>query len=327
MKYTKPPLSFEQQADLLLSRGMAGDRETMVARLSATNYYRLSGYWHPFRQPNPADARALLDAFKPGTTFDEVWCRYAFDRRLRLLVMDAIERIEVAVRTQLTYHHAHDHGPFAYATDAASMPKLQPDEFTKFLERTREEIDRSKDTFADHFRTKYGDCHTCLPAWMLAEVMTFGTMLTFYRGSSKKVKQSVASVFDMPEAVLDSWLLTLNAVRNICAHHGRLWNRELGVKPFIPRINVYPDWHTPVKVQNNRMFGVLTICKWSLDRIAPQSGWSDRIQALLNSSPTIPIISMGFPNNWRGCPIWKPASVITPSAPPTPSSPGVTGDH
>lgn len=277
----------------------------MIARLSATNYYRLSGYWQPFRQPNPANARAPLDTFKPGTTFDEVWGRYVFDRRLRLLVMDAVERIEVAVRTQLTYHHAHDHGPFAYSTDAASLPKLNGAEFAAFVDRVTEEIDRSKDTFADHFRSKYGDTHRFLPAWMLAEVMTFGTMLTFYRGASKKVKQSVASEFCMPDAVLDSWLLTLNAVRNICAHHGRLWNRELGVKPFIPRINDYPDWHTPVKVQNNRMFGVLTICKWSLDRVAPQSCWPSRLRTLVEESPNIPLLSMGFPANWRECPIWR----------------------
>lgn len=309
MKYAKPPLSFEEQADQLLSRGMTGDRALMIARLRVTNYYRLSGYWHPFRQPAQTPGGSALDGFMPGTTFEEVWCRYAFDRRLRLLVMDAIERIEVAVRTQLTYHHAHDHGPFAYATDAASMPKMGTVDFNKFVDRAQEEIDRSKDTFAEHFRDKYGDCHGFLPAWMLAEVMTFGTMLTFFRGSSKKVKQNTANEFGMPETILDSWLLTLNAVRNICAHHGRLWNRELGVKPFIPRINVYPDWHTPVKVQNNRMFGVLTICKWSLDRIAPQSGWSERVCALLDASPAIPKISMGFPANWQECPIWKHSGV------------------
>lgn len=304
MKYVKAPLSFEQQADLLISRGMAGDRSLMISRLSATNYYRLSGYWHPFRQSHLTDAKSLLDAFRPETTFDEVWSRYVFDRRLRLLVMDAIERIEVAVRTQLTYQHAHDHGPFAYAVDAVSMPKLRPDELARFIAKVIEETDRSKDTFAEHFRAKYGDNHRYLPAWMFAEVMTFGTMLTFYRGASKKVKQGVASVFGLPEAVFDSWLLTLSAVRNICAHHGRLWNRELGVKPYIPRIDVYPQWHTPVKVPNSRVFAVLTICKWSLDRIAPQSGWNSRVQALLDGSPGIPRVSMGFPANWTESSIW-----------------------
>jgi abortive infection bacteriophage resistance protein len=305
VKYTKPPLTFEAQADLLISRGMGGDRDLMIARLTATNYYRLSGYWHPFREPNPTDTRSPLDTFKPGTTFEQVWSRYLFDRRLRLLVMDAVERIEVGIGTQLTYLHAHDHGPFAYATEPASMPKLDADQFAEFVGRVREEVDRSKDVFANHFRLKYGDCHDFLPAWMLAEVMTFGTMLNFYRGTSRKVKQGVATQFGLPEPVFDSWLLTLNAVRNICAHHGRLWNRELGVKPFIPRINEYPMWHTPVKVNNNRLFSVLTICKWSLDRIAPQSSWPSRVRSLIATSPDIPLASMGFPINWSESSIWK----------------------
>ena len=95
MQYAKPPLTFEQQADLLIQRGMSGDRDLLVARLSVVNYYRLSGYWHPFKGTG--------DQFQPGTSFDEVWNRYAFDRRLRLLAIDAIERVEVAVRARLAY--------------------------------------------------------------------------------------------------------------------------------------------------------------------------------------------------------------------------------
>lgn len=79
MKYTKPPLSFEQQADLLLARGIVGDRGTIISRLKEVNYYRLSAYWHPFRQTDSDD-------IIPGTTFESVWRRYAFDRQLRLLV-------------------------------------------------------------------------------------------------------------------------------------------------------------------------------------------------------------------------------------------------
>ena len=117
MKYTKSPLTLEQQADLLLSRGMLGDRALMIDRLAVVNYYRLSGYWHPFRKQGD-------DAFRPGTTFEAVWDRYVFDRHLRLLVMDAIERIEVAVRTQLAYSLAHRQGdPFAYATDPTGIER------------------------------------------------------------------------------------------------------------------------------------------------------------------------------------------------------------
>lgn len=301
MKYAKPALSFEQQADQLIGRGMAGDRAVIISRLASVNYYRLSGYWFPFRNAD--------DTFKDGTTFDGVWDRYVFDRRLRLHVMDAIERIEVAVRSQLAYHHAHEHGPFGYASDPASMPKLTTQLHADFVLRIEEEVRRSKEVFVKHFRDKYGKDHAHLPIWMAAETMTFGSVLSLFKGSSHRIKQAVSSLFGMPDRVFDSWLMALNTIRNICAHHGRLWNRELGVKPVIPLATGYPDWHTPVVVQNNRMFGVLTICRYCLSRIAPQSHWADRFRVLLAEFTRIPIRSMGFPIDWEKCPIWSAASI------------------
>lgn len=299
MKYDKSPLSFDQQVEQLIRRGMVGDRGLMKSRLAAVNYYRLSGYWHPFLNPD--------NNFKTGTSFETIWNRYVFDRRLRLLVMDAIERIEIAVRSQLACHHANNHDAFAYSDSPKSLPKMTSTEHGDFVTRVQEEVSRSKEQFVKHFQQKYGDQHSFLPVWMVTEVMSFGTTLTFFRGASHNVKQSVASTFGMPSVVFDSWLLTLNTVRNICAHHGRLWNRENGIKPFIPRLPEYPDWHTPVKVENNRIFAILTICRYCLNRIAPQSRWPQRLQDLLVEFPTIPLPIMGFPANWMRSPIWKEA--------------------
>lgn len=261
MKYAKPWLSLDDQADLLIKRGLDGERDLFKARLSSVNYYRLSGYLYPFRIAG--------DAYKQGTTFEEVWRRYVFDRRLRLMVMDAIERIEVAVRSQLAYHHANHHGPFGYADDPSSLPKLRPEKYQEFLTRVSDETDRSHELFVNHFRDKYGDVHPFLPVWMMTEVMSFGTVLTFFKGSSHQVKRGVASFFGMPDTVFESWLLALTTVRNICAHHARLWNRVLGVKPMTPRPAGFPDWHRPIHIQNERVFAILTICRYCLTRVAP----------------------------------------------------------
>ncbi len=296
MNYDKPPLNFEQQANLLIERGMTGDVEVIAQRLASVNYYRLSGYWYPFRNPD--------DSFKAGTSFETVWNRYAFDRRFRLLVMDAIERVEIAVRCQLSYHLAHDFGAFGYATNPLALPKLRPEERAQFLDRVRDEVNRSRETFVAHFKTKYGDVHSDLPIWMATELMSFGSIITLFRGSPKHTKNAIASTFGMPPEVLSSWLLSINAVRNICAHHGRLWNRVLGVKPMIPRKSDYPVWHEPVKVENDRVFGMLTISNYCLARIAPQSRWSERLRALFVEFPDIPQGDMGFPEDWSKSPLW-----------------------
>jgi abortive infection bacteriophage resistance protein len=109
----------------------------------------------------------------------------------------------------------------------------------------------------------------------------------------------------VPERVLRSWLLALNAARNISAHHGRMWNRVPGVKPYVPRSHHYPDWHRPVKIENDRVFGLLTICRYCLREIAPQSAWSDRLAGLLREFPTVPLADMGFPANWQDSRLWQ----------------------
>lgn len=297
MSYVKPPLTLDQQADLLIQRGMTGNRELMIERLRMVNYYRLSGYWYPFR--NFPD-----DTFKPGTSFDVVLDRYEFDRLLRLLLMDAIERIEVAVRTQLAYHHAHQYqSPFAYADAPEALPRLPIEQRNRFLAKIKEETQKSGETFVEHFCAKYGEHHEYLPIWIAIEIMTFGSVLTFYRGAATEVRQSIAALFKVHDTVVESWLLTLNTIRNFCAHHARLWNRELGIKPLIPEKS--PQWHVPVEITNNRVFGILTICRYCLECVAIQDQWVSRLKTLLAKHPDIPLRAMGFPDNWRECPIWR----------------------
>lgn len=137
MKFTKPALTIEQQVELLLSRGMLGNREEMKQRLTAVSYYRLSGYWFHRKRSD--------DTFEPGTNFGVVWDQYVFDRKLRILVMDALERIEVGLRTQFSYQHAHAHGPFGYVEDPGALPKLKADARDRLLLRISDEVDRSKE--------------------------------------------------------------------------------------------------------------------------------------------------------------------------------------
>ncbi len=135
--------------------------------------------------------------------------------------------------------------------------------------------------------------------------MTFGCVLSLYRGVSSDIQKHVAKFFNIEDVVLNSWLLTLNTVRNICAHHGRLWNRELGIKPKLPYPRKNPLWRFSKKIPNNRVFIILTICRYCLSIIAPQSRWSYRFFDLLNRYPMIPKDSMGFPNGWEELTIWK----------------------
>lgn len=131
-----------------------------------------------------------------------------------------------------------------------------------------------------------------------------GSVLTFVRGAETAIRRSVADRFGVHHSVFESWLLALNVVRNFCAHHSRLWNRVLGVKPKIPNRRHDARWHAPVPIGNDRVFGILTIAAACLERIAPQSDWPTRVRDLLAAFPEIPLEAMGVPSDWLDCPIW-----------------------
>lgn len=292
--YEKEPLSFEEQADRLIQRGLIAERAELIRRLEAVSYYRLSGYLYPFREEE-------RDAFKEGTKLELIWDRYCFDRRLRVLVLDAIERVEVSLRTKVVYHFAHQYGAFGHL-DEANLPKLQVSEYLEWRTGIFDETKRSKELFRKHLFKKY-TAHQNLPLWMAAELMTMGRLLTFFRGVEPGLKRKVGEVYGLADEVIFSWLRSLNSVRNTCAHHARFWNRELGYPPQLPKND--PDWQGENKPQQNRCGVILLICRYMLQRISPTSRWHERVEALFNEYPEIPSYYMGLPADWKQHPIWQ----------------------
>ena len=296
MKYEKPPLTFERQAENLISSGLLADKNTLISMLQHVNYYRLSGYLYPYKN--------IDGSFKSKTTFEEVWKYYNFDRHLRLLVLDAVEKIEISIRTKLIYYIAHNTNAFGYF-DLCCYPNRTAEEYSYLIKAITSEVNRSNEIFVKHFFTKYGDIHKILPIWMAGEIISLGCTLNIYKGISNEIKQEVASSYGLSDKILLSWLKTLHAIRNICAHHCRLWNRILGVKPLIPRKNKYPEWHEPSTISNDKIFGVLTIFNYLISIIDKESGWKNLLLALLSKYPEVNVLEMGFPDNWKKFIFWK----------------------
>jgi abortive infection bacteriophage resistance protein len=317
MIYAKKALTLEQQADLLLARGLVADRDELIQRLKVVNYYRLSGYLHPFRQPD--------DSYLPGTTLETVWRRYNFDRRLRILLLDAIERIEVAVRTRLVYHFVQSHGPFGYL-DERKLPRftrrtwsnqawrnlkalvkgkgLEKSDYELWLSKLRNEKNRAGDAFVKHFEKNYGDKHEHLPLWMACELMTCETLLQFANAVEPSVLTPAAADFGFPDELLRSWMKAIFSLRNACAHHARVWNRTFGTTPALPGKNKHPLWHRQPTFGLKKIGLMLTVCHHWLGKVSPTSQWKQRLWALFDEYPEIPLAEMGLPDSWRTHPLW-----------------------
>jgi len=302
MKYEKPAKTCEEQADLLLSRGLVADRNELITVLTQINYYRLSTYLYTFRDGT--------DNFLPGTSLQQILRLYEFDHELRILLIDIIEGIEILVRSRLAYFFALKHGPFAWR-DPKVFPNFNPayDDFVRWQDKLTEQTRRSREQKSNedtvvHFFKKYGDLHDCLPIWILVEIMDFGSTLSFYRGVESDLRKNVALSFNQPEEVVLSWLLSLNTVRNRCAHHARLWNWQLGISVKLPNARKYPEWYLP-RLSNRELASVLYICAWISKKLVSKDYWLERARSLFCTYADVSLDHIGMPEGWEKDAIWK----------------------
>jgi abortive infection bacteriophage resistance protein len=256
--------------------------------LQRVGYYRLSAYFIPFRTTGS-------DAFRTGTTFDRVIDLYKFDCGLRLVVLRALDRIEVGVRAIATYHLAHELGPFGYA-----IPTNFPSHYdhASLMKNLAREESRSTEVFVRHYRSKYTS-PPHLPIWMATELLTFGTLSKMYGNLRKGFRKKIAREFNQPEPVFTSWLHSLAAISNICAHHSRLWNRQLAVKPALPTA-----W-AGAGIDNSRVYAIALVIQSLLNTLSRDSNWKERLKATFATYPSVNLPAMHFPTNWQDQAPWS----------------------
>ncbi len=283
MEYAKQWLSLEEQADLLIGKGLVCRREDLVARLSEVGFYRLSAYWFPYKVK-----RRDGDSVLVGAHLDSIWETYLLDCDLRTLMFSAVARIEIYLRSQLAYFASSVSGPFGY-----------PENSLRRLRREYAAAQKSE-LFMRHFADTYGDSHQLPPYWVMVEASTMGTIEALYRDAEPEVRIVVATNLGVRVPVFKNWLSVLRVARNACCHHSRIWNRVWGVRPVIPK-----DWGE-VSFENDRTFAVLTVLNHMLSCIDPDNGWVNEVEALLARYSTVAAErKMGFPEEWKGIPGWK----------------------
>lgn len=314
LHYDKPPMTLDALAGRLTDRGVAiPDRDRTLRYLRHIGYYRLSPYTIPFQK---GDTGHLL---REGTSFDDVLDLYVFDRTLRLVVLDALERAEVAVRAALTDHMSTAYDNPHWYLDAshfrdrgrhAGLLKIVRDTCD---ERLRGTPDSGEDSLVhrsalEHYLTTYGSPELP-PSWLMVETLTIGQLTSMYRNLTRRAdRTTVARSIGLTAPLLESWMQTYVRVRNVCAHHGRLWNVGLGVYPAIPTSPTVP-WLEGAgalpEMSRKRLYPVLVSLQSILETISPHSGWANRLHRLIDSRPTMNLRGMGIPEAWAEDPFWQ----------------------
>lgn len=298
MNYTKQALTIDKQIGKLKSRGLKiKDEKKVKDYLSNISYYRLRAYTYPFQDNTDPKHPFILDI-----SFEDIIDIYVFDRRLRMLIFNAIEKIEVAVRTKIIYHYSVSCGSHWYENLDNFKDKQK---FDKNISKLCEEVKRSKETFIDHYKKKYTE-PVNPPAWMSLEVVTIGLLSKFYNNLiNSPEKKIIAKEFGLPHyKFLESWLHCITHLRNISAHHSRIWNRRFTLIPKLPRNTSY-YLLTNHNFHINKLYPQLCIINYLLKIISPESDFVVNIKNLISEFEVINIQEMGFPENWLEEEIWK----------------------
>lgn len=293
--FNKPPLTYSQQVQQLKDRGLLINNEQKALHLlESVSYYRLSGYWYPLLQ----DKQNHI--FKQGAEFETAFKLYCFDRELRKLVLAELEKIEIAIRAKMIYVLSHKYGAFWFSDPTIfKNPVKHADSITKI----GQEYARSDEEFIKAFADKYSD--PLPPSWISIEITSFGTLSMLYSNLLPgKEKREIAHHFGVSDSVFQTWLHSIVYLRNICAHHSRLWNRSMSIRPQFPR-KTTKQWVDMSNVQNNKSYFMLSMILYLLQTVNPKTTFSSRLKALLNKYNNVDTKAMNFPVNWENEPLWK----------------------
>lgn len=321
MVYQRPWKSFHQQLDILLQRGIqVSDEAAALEHLERVGYYRLSAYWYPFRvfktighDKHHRPVNQATDQFVPGTEFNDAIRLYLFDKKLRLHLTDALERVEVALRVDIAYvlgeQDAFAHlkrETFHKSFARKPVGKERKEAFVSWQGHAKRMEDRSKEDFVKHYRQKHS---FRLPIWVAVETWDFGTLSHLFAMMKVPDQKRIAHKYGVHDwQIFQSWLRSLNYLRNLCAHHSRLWNRNIIDQPKLPQKGsiIWCDAFHDQPQLIARPFLLLSILRHMTKAICPNTHWHRRLQEHLMNFPaqhaecSLSLADMGAPRGWEG---------------------------
>lgn len=297
MDYTKKPIDFATQLIMLKSRGLLIDDEVLAEeQLHSISYFRLANYLRPMEQD------AATHIFKQNSHFEDAIKLYMFDKNLRVLVFNAIQDIEIALRTRVIHYFSMAHGAFWFM-DATLFKDASI--FANCLENIKVELKRSKEDFIQEHFAKY-DNPQYPPSWKTMEVISFGTLSKlFCNFNDVKVKKAIARSFNLPQyTYLENWIKCAAVLRNCCAHHARIWNRRFPTIPKLPE-TLPADWICKKPQRPVKIYGQLCCLAYLEQSINPNGSFKTKLIELLSAYPHTDLRAMGFTKEWQSEAIWN----------------------
>lgn len=302
------PRSIDEHIRHLRNKGMSFPDEGAAREIFArVSYSRLKYYWRDLIEEDTDGD------FRDGTSFETVIERYSFDHKLRVILFDAIETIEVALRAKVIDHMSKAAGNGLWYLDSSLFEDEQ--RHRDFVLDLKYEFERSTEPFAKDYIADHHDwdCDSLTgdnpDAWLIIEVATFGTLSKMYKNLKSQLPQrsAIANDFGLYSAKdFSNWIEVISLMRNIVAHHSRLWNRSLGKKVSNPKGKRNPWLNGELtELQKKKPYAVACAMAYLCKAVNPNSKFVESIKQLTKEFPTIPLGRYGFPVRWETEPLWR----------------------
>ena len=288
-------LSFEDQIKLLKSQGLIINDEKKALRvLQNISYSRFKSYLVPLMEDR------ATHRFKEGATMNQAYALYGFDRRLRELIFHEMEKIEVSIRARMGYLSSSDDSGYWFMNPDYFRSKGEHREIMRHL---TSEVLRSDNDAIKRFYQKYSN--PLPPCWLALEATSMGTLSSLYAAMKPgPLRQKIAAHYGVSDTVFISWLQHLVYIRNMCAHHNRLWNKTLSVCALVPesRRSLFPE-QKPDAAEH--VYLTLCIIKFLQNTVKPENTFAQRLKTLIHNYPVADPALMGFPEDWEQDPFWQ----------------------
>jgi abortive infection bacteriophage resistance protein len=298
----EPALNYDEQIALLLGRNLAIPNEAYARHcLAHCNYYRLIAY-----------RRTLANGtgvFLAGTTFENLWNVYHFDKQLRRLLQEALKQLEISVRAQWTYEMAMEGGAHAFEEPGFHMTTvtMRNGQSMTWHEAALADLDEDLKRSEDRRRhnSKGIGAAGRPPIWACSEAMSFGLLSRFYAAiRTFRIRNKIALRYGLPANHLASFLHHAVYVRNLCAHHLSVWDRQFTLRMVIPiglPVALVPSFNPAMDA---RAYNTLVMLVHLMKVIEPGNDWGKRVKTLIKAQTAAMIAVMGFPTNWEQLPVW-----------------------
>ncbi|WP_175953208.1 Abi family protein [Burkholderia sp. BCC0405] len=296
--YGKVALSAEETLHRLWQRGLRiDDRPANLRMLRSIGHFRLLVYMRRFQNP-------MTKQFWPRTRFSDIAELYAFDRRLRSITLDAVERIEVALRAALSNPLAIDYGSHWYIERDRFVDLRQ---YARILDQIARECETRKGSALTHYYRTYAK-PDLPPIWLVCERLSLGALSRIFSALSMRDRKIAGRHIwpGIPDTVLTSWLQSLTDLRNACAHHARLWEMKLTVSPPAKPAAKTLVRYAPEMTRPETFYARATMMKALLDPLGYGGEWREALRAALTGCDHVePSRHLGFTSDWHATPAWR----------------------